>query len=640
MHVYSFFRQLQLFTLYVVVFLFPLFFLPLTSEWYMTNKLYLLAVGSLVLILAAAGSLLADKKITFRHYSFSFALFLLIAAYGGSVVFSSSNKVQALIAVPTGLAVVFFLSTVTFFSLQLGARRLWIVLQISALCVSLVVIGNFFKAFVGFPDSWFSPLGTPLETALFLGFFIVSAVYEMLAHIHSRPRKSVVPFLLFCVHFFSLVISVEAIIKTKIFAQLPSYSISWLTVIETLKKPHIAIFGAGIDNFIGVFAQAKNLVYNGTNLWNVNFAFSRSFFLHLWTEAGILGLLVFLLLMVMAVRMMKKIHTGGMIYLVLCLIVFPPSFSVLFLFFIFTSMVVVSNKHDTVHSFNLLHHPLVYLTVVGVFFILAAAMSYFLGRSYLSQLRFKQAIDALSAGKIQMSYGFFQQAIGLNPYRGEYRLQFSRLNLGIVDSLARKKEKDLTDGDKQTITQAIRASLSEAKAAAALHPEDSRNWQNLADIYSQLVSSVQGAEVWAIAAYERAIMVDPVNPGLRLDAGAVYYMRGDFAKAEQLFGQAVSLKPNWPNAHYNRAWALFAKKEYASAAAALKNVLALIDPQSPDGEKVQKELAEFQKKLPQKQEESAATVSSQLKTTESSLTLPSPAPSISPAIALPSGAGL
>ena len=106
---------------------------------------------------------------------------------------------------------------------------------------------------------------------------------------------------------------------------------------------------------------------------------------------------------------------------------------------------------------------------------------------------------------------------------------------------------------------------------------------------------------------------------------------GNYDQAEQLFEQSASLKQDWANAHYNLAWAAYQKKDYQLAASEMQNVLTLVDPKSDktDYDKAAQELEQFKKLLPK--EGTAATQSAQ----PSQLTLPTPAPSISPKITLP-----
>jgi len=152
-----------------------------------------------------------------------------------------------------------------------------------------------------------------------------------------------------------------------------------------------------------------------------------------------------------------------------------------------------------------------------------------------------------------------------------------------------------------------------------------------------VLSVAQGADVWTISSYQRAIVADPQNPSYRLNLGGVYYTLGNYDEARNLFQQSIAVKPNWPNAHYNFAWAAYQKADYQTAAAAMQNVLTLIDPKTAkaDYDRAAKDLEEFKKKLPATE---TATPSAEIQQ-PNQLSLPTPPqPAIEPKIELPNTA--
>jgi len=327
------------------------------------------------------------------------------------------------------------------------------------------------------------------------------------------------------------------------------------------------------------------------------------------------------------------------IYLLICLFLFPPSLITWFLFFVVIGLegakMPVSNELDL--SFLL---PL-YLGIVLFSFIFLTGFGYLLGRSYAAEIYFKKALDGIVKNDAKQAYENMRQAIILNPYIERFRLNFSQLNLLLANNIAAKasqpqgkdqKPSQLSEQDRQNISQAIQAAIAEGKAAISLNPQKAQNWENLAQIYRNIINTAQGADVWTISAYQRAIVADPQNPVYRLNLGGVYYSLGNFEEASKIFEQAVVLKPDWPNAYYNLAWANFQKQKYQEAVSAMENVIRLLDPKKDkaDYDKAKKELEEFKKKLPK--EEKQATEEGK---TQPKLTLPSPIPTTTPQIQLP-----
>ena len=287
-----------------------------------------------------------------------------------------------------------------------------------------------------------------------------------------------------------------------------------------------------------------------------------------------------------------------------------------------------------VQTQNLASLPPIYIGTVVISLALIGTSGYFLGRSYASEYYFKKSIEGIAKNNLKEVYDNQRQAIVLNPYIERFRTSFAQTNLVIANNLSSKiKDKKISEQDRQTITQAIQAGIAEGKAVVTLNPQRANNWENLAVIYSNIINVAQEADVWTISAYQRAILADPQNPVYRVGLGGVYYSQNKYDDALRFFEQAVSIKPDWPNASYNYAWANFQVKNYPQAVNAMQNTLKLINQKTNkvDYEKVVKELEEFKKMLP-KEEVKTDNVD---KPTESNLNLPTPPTSqISPKLEL------
>ncbi|OGK28629.1 hypothetical protein A3D06_02135 [Candidatus Roizmanbacteria bacterium RIFCSPHIGHO2_02_FULL_40_9] len=652
-------KNLQKNLIRTVVFLTPLFFLPFTQEFFQTNKFYLLAGLLLILFILSALRLFFERKITIDRSPFDKTLVLVGVASGLSVLMASINKFQALTALPMGLApLVVLLGLFYYFNNYEEStkdnRELFNILKISTIIAAVISIIFFFQPLknaqldpsLGFLKSpVFSVIGNQIDSLVFFGFFLLGSLGFIFI---SKKNERLNHALFGGVMLIAVVLGIFAIIKPnqnpadKI--QFPPASISWLTSVETLKNPLTAAFGFGVDNFSSVFSRVKTPVYNNTDYWQVNFSQSRSALLHLWTEAGLVGLAVFLLLWVYIIRELHGLYKDkdrqfysllvlaayvGLIFLLL-----PASFLNWFLLIILLVMISSASRAHEESSkvvVDLKHIPLVYILLSAFFLIISVSSGYLLSKTYRAEFYFKKSIDAIRTNRGQDVYSNMLQAIRLNPYIEKYHFQFSQLNLLLANNLAKKK--DLTDQDRQTITQFIQQAIAEGKRLVQLNPTKSTSWANLALIYRNIINIAQGAESWATAAYERATLLDPSNPILRVNLGGVYYSLKNYDLAQRSFEQAVVLKRDWANAHYNLAWSLYQNGKYQQAVLTLQNVLALLpDRNSDDYKNVQKNLEEFKKKLP-KAVEPSATQGGELK-----LQTP-PAPVLSPPLDLPKESG-
>ena len=189
---------------------------------------------------------------------------------------------------------------------------------------------------------------------------------------------------------------------------------------------------------------------------------------------------------------------------------------------------------------------------------------------------------------------------GENPYQDFYHLAYANTNLALANALS--QQENLSDQDKQQVSILIQQAIREGKAAAAANPLKADNWYSLSQIYQQIIGVAEGAQQWALDSLRQAVLLDPVNPDLRLAWGGLYYALGDFESAQRQFEIAVELKPDHANAHYNLAAAYKAQEKWEKAALELQTVLSLTEPASADFEKVQEELKEMEEKLPKKEE--------------------------------------
>lgn len=655
--------------IFSLVFLFPLFFLPITQEFFITNKFYLLAFGGLTLILISCINYLISKKISWISLPFDTPLIVFLLTLGLSIIFSSPNKVQAVLNPNFGLAIFVFLTLFYFFlsrqKKETQETNLGI-FSFSTLILSLTSIIFFFQPFKNtnlplnlqfLKNPYFTPMGSPLDLAIFLGFFLVLGLVKVIKENQISNKKNfLLDYLFLFVNLLAFSLTLYNIFNpspatnNNQIAQNPlllaPWTLSWYSAVEVLKRPLTALFGVGIDNFASIFTQVKDLAYNQSPLWQINsFSLSRSAFLHILTETGLFGLLAFLLILIAIFKSLKKVNNkvslAMIVYSIIIILFFPPSLISWFLFFFSLAYLGSQLKNEEEKIYDLSSIMPLYLGVGLIWLALVGGSFYFLGRSYASELYFKKALDGFAQNNAKTVYDNIRQAIILNPYIERYRINFSQVNLLIANNIAAKagqtqgkdgKPYELTENDRQNITQAIQAAINEAKAAVTLNPQKASNWENLAVVYRNIINTAQGADVWTISAYQRAIVLDPQNPIYRLNLGGTYYSLGNYEEAVRVFEQAVVLKPDWANAYYNLAWGEYQKGNYQKAVNALQNAISLLDPQrdKTDLERAQKELEEFKKKLPE--EEKQATESAQ----PTKLSLPTPPPAtLEPKIKLP-----
>jgi protein O-GlcNAc transferase len=87
--------------------------------------------------------------------------------------------------------------------------------------------------------------------------------------------------------------------------------------------------------------------------------------------------------------------------------------------------------------------------------------------------------------------------------------------------------------------------VSVLEQAVARHPANVRLWINLAAAYlGRLELASPAAQERAIAAYERALSLDPQAPGVHYNLGLIYAERRAWTEAAYWFGEALRLRPD------------------------------------------------------------------------------------------------
>ncbi len=651
----------------VFLFLFPIFFLPITREFLIYSKFYLLVFFVLVLFFVSISQFVLTKKFSWTSNPALQSFLLIILAYILSIVLASPNKIQAIFRPQYGLVMILgMMAYYLYASYFFRKSKISPVLTLSASgliasLVAMVMLVDPFKnvtlpAFWGFlKNTSFNTVGSSIDLLSFLVFVLVGAGLYMFRLKRSNSHRqdehkgvivmlSVVMGAIVLAMAFSVFSIAQSILTNGAQVIIPPFNLSWFAAIEVLKSPLTAVFGVGVDNFSVIFTKVRDINYNVSSLWQVNsFSTSRSTVLHILTEMGLLGLTGFGILFFSIYRKLGRVrleNAGLFITAAVLLLLLPPSIMSFFMFFVALALVVADLRNE--EKFEEYEMDLtklvpahIGLSVIGFLFI--GTSIYFIGKNFLAEVYFKRSIDAISENSLQKLYDNQRKSVEYNPYNEEFRRNFSQTNLLVANNIAAKGAEQITDADRQTIAQTLQISISEAKSAVALNPGRVTNWQNLATVYRQILNAVQQAPLWTISSYQQAILLDSYNPTLRLELGSVYYLLQQYDQAQRLFEQSVSLKPDWANAHYNLAWAYYQKEMYGQAVQQMQIVTDLLDPAKAeeDYKRAQQDLEMMRERATEAIEDEQAT--NETATDEQSeLNLPTPpTATVEPRLELP-----
>jgi len=595
-------ENVERYLLYLAVFILPLAVLPVFPNYFETIKLVILA-GTVVLILV----LKSIRSIASGSLSYAVGNFdLPAAALAGTVLVSAilrtPNKMEAFFL--PGNATFIIAAVLLYFLInQLpegNKKNLLLVLITSAATTAFISLLSFFGVFSKIPQlpeffkqKLFNTLGSPLFLAIFLGVMVASAVYFLI----REKAVSLKMYLAGClvVILVGLGILIYSLVppagQMPIFANLSS---SWAVAIDTLKES--PLLGIGPGNYLTAFNRFRPLADNALPSWNLRFTTGSNFYLTVLTEAGLLGFAFLAVIVFWLVKnrkdFMENTAFPSLAFLLIALAIFPPASFLIVLLFILLAVSSKTHRENLGIFSNKLPLFLVTMPVI-------AGSIFLIYYSYLllsAEATFNKSLTALGKNDGKATYDLMVKAISLNPSVDRYHASFAQVNMALARSAAQKQ--DLTDADRNTISQLIQQAINQGKASASLNPLRSQNWEILAGIYREIMAFAKGADAFAVQTYTQAISLDPSSPNLRIALGGIYYALGNYDDAIDAFKLATLAKTDLANAHYNLAIAYREKKDIERAIAEMNTVLTLVQKDSADYKLAQTTLEELEKNKP------------------------------------------
>lgn len=610
-------HKLEVIVIYALAVLLPIFILPVFPNAFVIPKILLLVVGLASLFVIKTLQLLYYKESRFTVGLFDFSVLLLAVSYAASTIWRSPNKMEALLFPGTATIIVggallyFFVNNLE----EKNKRQLksFLVLGgvISAV-VSLFATAGILNSLGILPQGArgqsFSLMGGTLASFVYLIALIPISIGEVITQ-KDMARKAFFGVAGVLLVFGIILSALDVFSSTEVSTQLPGFQPSWVVAVDSLKeKP---LFGVGAGNYLTAYNRFRPIAENQGDMWATRFTSSRSMYLHIVTEAGLLGIAAVVFLLLSVFGLFRKASKGGemtlsetfalndtfgsLVLLLLLFIVFPAFASTLMLmFFLLGSTTKGKSIHLNAGASEGLHFPPI---VFAVPLLLAVvAVGYFGGRMAIAESLYSDAVTAVRKNDGKGSYDKLREAIEVNPYVDRYRATYGQINLLLAVNLAQKK--DLTDQERQTISQLVQQAIREGKATVVLNPERSSNWESLAGIYRTIIPLAKGADVFAVQTYSQAVALDPGNINSRIAIGGVFYQAKNYEAAIRSFELAVTAKPNHANARYNLALAYNANGNFDRAIVEMERVLQILPQDSKDYETAKKQLEDIKAKKP------------------------------------------
>ena len=639
--------RLEKYVLLTTILVFPLLVLTLFSNFFDLPKLTFLVLGVSIALLIKAARAVSESSFSVSLSRFDLGVLAVGLAYLASAMFVTPNKMEAFLFPGFTTAVVasvilFFLVNSAFSKEKSPVVKTLFFSGVLASLVSLLAVSGIMAKVPQLPDfakdAAFSLLGGKLPEVVLLGALLPLGASLLLS------EKEAVRKLFFAVSLVVLglgfAVSLWGVLPGK--PSSPSvvdWNTSWNVAVDTLKES--PFLGAGAGNYISAFGRFKPLSYNATDFWAVKFASSSSHALTLLTETGILGIAAFSFLILLIFRELKKTFPksfpefassweygakASLAIVSLCLILLPAN---LVIWVVFVVLLAASAETKD-FTLNLSAHaasaessfsskfPAFFIAVPIVAAVVV--LGYFSQTALMAEVAFKKSLDAFAQNDGRSTYELMQQAVGLNPYVDRYHSAYAQVNMALARAIAQNE--NLTDQERETIAQLVQQAIREGKATVTLNPQRAGNWELLAAIYQSIMPFAEGADAFAVQSFSQAVLLDPVNPNLRISLGGIYYALGRYDEAIRMFELAVLAKADLANAHYNLSAGYREKGDIQRAIEAMTNVLALVEADSPDWELAKSELEALEKRRPTQETEGTDNLTPPREAEEPAITPP------------------
>jgi cytochrome c-type biogenesis protein CcmH/NrfG len=363
----------------------------------------------------------------------------------------------------------------------------------------------------------------------------------------------------------------------------PSFSATTHVMRATLLQD--PIFGAGAGRFGTVWNMYHSPAVNQTIFWNTSFDGGYSFVETMATTNGILVVLVFLAMLVLAIlhgfklfndqypdRFSRFIAVTSLIMLIafagLVLFASPGIVLVTIGFMYLGIMVGVSSLvgRSPLLSFNYLRDPR--MSFFAILLLVVAAMVgfssvYFAANKFASVIVYNRAVlasdFATAERRINRALSISQNDIYWRTRAALYTSQFASTAAG-------------ENPDKGLLQTYFTQAQQSAQAAVAWDRGDSTNWLTLSQIY-RLIASTSNQDAFnnAKQAADEALARNPNNPAYTLNQAQVALTKQDTAEANRFIDAAIVQKPDYLDAFVLRAQIKASQGNSKGAATEIEN---------------------------------------------------------------------
>jgi tetratricopeptide (TPR) repeat protein len=371
-----------------------------------------------------------------------------------------------------------------------------------------------------------------------------------------------------------------------------TYKGGWEVIKKALQER--PILGTGPETFAINYSKYKPETLNQTLFWNIRFTNPPAEIYSIASDLGILGLIAFLAILVLFIikagkRLIKTTVEGDNILkrfleiglfsawlgLMVAWFLYPQNLVLMFVFWLLFSFYLAETGILKEKVYNL-RHPVRTLLIASISFviivILVVGLLYVEGTRFIAEAKYKRGLDIIQTkGDLDTGIARLLSSTVINPYEDRTYQALAQLFILKINQDANR-----TDLEQQERLNSIQASainaINSATQATRLSPQDVSNWLIRGQVYGQVMGFINGADEWAENSYQEAVKLEPANPFIYTEWGNIYLAKADLLskqtqtdqtikaqinedldKALEKYNQAIALKSDYAQAHFQSA---------------------------------------------------------------------------------------
>ncbi len=355
-----------------------------------------------------------------------------------------------------------------------------------------------------------------------------------------------------------------------------SRSASW-QIAQGAIKEH-PLLGSGPSTFYYDFSKFRDIKFNASPLWNVNFDSASGIIFELAATIGAIGALIFIILILIALsvsfltilktedREVSSILLGlfsSLVAIILYLLLFSQSNSLLITFviisvFAFAAGLVMYPDKVKVLKLSFRASAKYALALAAIFLCVSAGVVVLFTLGLKMYLADESAQQATLTSDLNIKVADLDKAIDLAPYQDVYYINNANNYMALANQAA------TTNKSQVDINNYLSKAINLGKQAIALAPNRSSNNELLALIYENASFYTQGALDWADNSYTKEMELDPNNPTPNFRLGLVNMARANAESdpeqkkfyinaAIKDYEQAIAKKGDLAAAYYGEA---------------------------------------------------------------------------------------